>query len=242
MPTEEENIQYLYLVLTHNGTPTINWPPISTALSLSPGATSKRWSRLKKAVEEGKPAGKGSYELLWLCVKHSSRDKALDWKTIAAQCGTTSGAASKRYSRMKQAWEKEGSSDSPPATPKKAATKTDKAATPKRKRASATKPKMNGGDKFQFEPASDAEDEIESPKKRARKPKNSNIKIKSEPEGLPTPEDSSEYTAFQGFTSQGNDYAFQGFGDEGGEDEKEDETFYESNEYAEAGVNESEYF
>ncbi|KAL1597952.1 hypothetical protein SLS60_008440 [Paraconiothyrium brasiliense] len=226
MPTEEENIQYLYLVLTHNGPPTINWPPISTALSLSAGATSKRWSRLKKALEEGKPAGKGSYELLWLCVKHSSRDKALDWKAIAAQCGTTTGAASKRYSRMKQAWEKDGSSDSPPATPKKAAAKTGKAATPKRKHVSDT------------ETTFDAEEELESPKKRARKSKKSDVKIKAEPEGLLTQGDSSEYTAFQGFTSQGHDYEFQGFGDQGGE---EDETFYESNEYTEAGVNKSEY-
>ncbi|KAL5438941.1 hypothetical protein PMIN06_010083, partial [Paraphaeosphaeria minitans] len=75
MPTEEENIQYLYLVLTHAGPPTINWATVSTALSLSTGATSKRWSRLRTALESGKPAGKGSYELLWLCVKNSSREK-----------------------------------------------------------------------------------------------------------------------------------------------------------------------
>lgn len=48
---------------------------VSKALDLSPGATSKRWSRLKQAMEQGKYPSAGSYGFLWLCVKHSTRDK-----------------------------------------------------------------------------------------------------------------------------------------------------------------------
>ncbi|KAL5410985.1 hypothetical protein PMIN03_005091 [Paraphaeosphaeria minitans] len=234
MPTEEENIQYLYLVLTHAGPPTINWATVSTALSLSTGATSKRWSRLRTALESGKPAGKGSYELLWLCVKNSSREKAPNWKAIASACGTTPGAASKRYSRMKAAWDAE---DAPaadaaaaagPATPHKTATAEQHAITPKRKRVPAARPekaKRNADDGYRIDSADDASP---SPKKRIRAPPPTarRIKAKSEPgadvdadtdtDALPMPTSSANQHLVRGQTRNRNldpqqDSAFRGF-------------------------------
>ncbi|KAJ4368326.1 hypothetical protein N0V83_006682 [Neocucurbitaria cava] len=137
MPTEAENIQYLYLVLTNDGPPSINWDAVGTALDLKKGAVTKRWSRLKQAMEKGEAPGGSTYQFLWLCVKHSTRDKALNWPDIAAKCNTTAGAASKRYSRMKQAFDQgvaaPGSSPTkntptkpkatPRSTPKKTPTK-----------------------------------------------------------------------------------------------------------------------
>jgi hypothetical protein len=124
----------------------------------------KRWSRLKQAVDKGEVPGASAYQFLWLCLKHSTRDKvstsvhisssfdflspsradmlanfsnklltqtqAMDWAAIADVCNTTKGAASKRYSRLKLAFER---GDGPPvssvngstpkSTPKKATTK-----------------------------------------------------------------------------------------------------------------------
>jgi hypothetical protein len=144
-------------------------------MDLKKGAVSKRWSRLKKAMENGEAPGGSVYKFLWLCLKHSNRDKvgthcqrplhagffsahvltitqAMDWNVIADQCGTTAGAASKRYSRMKQAFE--SGADAPgsnagspaPTTPSKATPRKKTAAadgqampTPKRKRATPKK-------------------------------------------------------------------------------------------------------
>ncbi|KAH7394935.1 hypothetical protein DE146DRAFT_615947 [Phaeosphaeria sp. MPI-PUGE-AT-0046c] len=153
MPTEEENTQYLYLILTHGGNPTVDWDAVSAAMDLKKGAVSKRWSRLKKSMEAGEAPSGSVYKFLWLCVKHSPRDKAPNWNEIAEKCGTTSGAASKRYSRMKQAFEAggdpaaSGSASSGAKTPAKATPKRLKGAaadsegtpTPKRKRANAKK-------------------------------------------------------------------------------------------------------
>lgn len=73
--------------------------------------------------------------------------QAFDWNDIAAKCNTTAGAASKRYSRMKLAFE--NGAAAPPATPtKKGADKgTDGASPTKRKRgAGATAAKKSGDD------------------------------------------------------------------------------------------------
>jgi hypothetical protein len=84
----------------------------------------------------------------------------MNWNEIAEQCGTTSGAASKRYSRMKQALEAGdvppgGDLASPaPKTPSKATPKKKKKAltpagdstpTPKRKRATLNKKTVEEG-------------------------------------------------------------------------------------------------
>ncbi|KAF2032613.1 hypothetical protein EK21DRAFT_109685 [Setomelanomma holmii] len=111
MPTDEENVQYLYLMLAHAGPPIIDWDAVGAAMDLKKGAVTKRWSRLKQSMEKGEQPGGPVYQFLWLCLKHSTRDKrltverAVDWQEIADACGTTSRAASKRYSRMKQAFE-----------------------------------------------------------------------------------------------------------------------------------------
>ncbi|KAF2744235.1 hypothetical protein M011DRAFT_379814, partial [Sporormia fimetaria CBS 119925] len=131
MPSDEENIKYLYTVLTYDGAPNVDWDKVSTALDLKKGATTKRWSRLKKAMEEGKDGGPAAQQLLWLMMKYSTREKAPDWTVIADKCGIpTAGAASKRYSRMKQAFESGAAPSAVVTTPSKA----DKS-TPKRKRA-----------------------------------------------------------------------------------------------------------
>ncbi|KAF2273584.1 uncharacterized protein EI97DRAFT_480598 [Westerdykella ornata] len=137
MPTEEENVQYLYLVLTAGGTPTIDWSAVTADLApLKIGAVKKRWSRLKQALEQGKNPGPSAQQLLWLCVKHSSRDKPLDWNLIAEKCNTTPGAASKRYSRMKQAFES-GTAVPPASASATNGKSSGAAARSKRKRADA---------------------------------------------------------------------------------------------------------
>lgn len=104
--------------------------------------------------------------------------QALDWNAIAEKCGTTPGAASKRYSRMKQAFESgaeppaSGGAASPggaktpaKATPKKAkaaaATEGEGTPTPKRKRAPAKKK----GDEVKQEDDGDDAEQAKSPKK-----------------------------------------------------------------------------
>jgi hypothetical protein len=116
-------------------------------------------------------------------------NQAMDWQEIAEKCGTTAGAASKRYSRMKQAFEAgdaapENNPASPTpkttskATPRKSkASTTDGEATPTPKRKRATpKKKAVDEDDAQVKPDPEIEDEdedMESPTKKAKvaKPK-----------------------------------------------------------------------
>jgi hypothetical protein len=44
-------------------------------MNLKKGAVSKRWSRLKQSLEKGETPSGSVYTFLWLCLKHSSRDK-----------------------------------------------------------------------------------------------------------------------------------------------------------------------
>ncbi|KAF2631146.1 hypothetical protein BU25DRAFT_386072 [Macroventuria anomochaeta] len=180
MSTKDQNIQYLYLVLTHGGTPTVDWEPICAALQLDKTAVTKRWSRLKQVMEEGEKPTAPNQEFLWLMIKHSSRDKPFDWEAIAQQCGSTKGACSKRYSRMKIAFER---GDAPPSTPSKTAPGTPKktpqkstvkteddgegtpTTTPKRKRTPAKKNKAVDQEEAQAE---DDEDEEGAEPKRAK--------------------------------------------------------------------------
>jgi hypothetical protein len=130
-----------------------------------------------------------------------------DWKDIAEKCGTTSGAASKRYSRMKQAFE---AGDAPPgspggspvkktpnkATPKKKSTTTaadDEAQgtpTPKRKRASPKKKvPVEEDDNEEIKVEADTENIEESPTKKPKvtKPKATpKPKAKAEKATLPS--------------------------------------------------------
>ncbi|EAT78698.1 hypothetical protein HBI56_170940 [Parastagonospora nodorum] len=184
MPTEQENVQYLYLVLT-NGShiPQIDWDAVAEALDLKKGAVSKRWSRLKNSMDAGEAPGPSVYKFLWLCIKHSTRDKVLNWSEIAQQCGTTVGAASKRYSRMKQAFD---AGDAPPgsaqgtpapktsarATPKKCKvpnTTSDLTPTPKRKRATPKKKAVEEDDEEHTDIESqlehDEDEEMQTPKR-----------------------------------------------------------------------------
>lgn len=55
--------------------PQVDWDAVGEALELSRGAVNKRWSRLKKAMEKEEAPSGSTYPFLWLCVKHSIRDK-----------------------------------------------------------------------------------------------------------------------------------------------------------------------
>jgi hypothetical protein len=98
-----------------------------------------------------------------------------DWKEIAERCGTTSGAANKRYSRMRLAWEAEGAnainagSNSTPEKPGRDEDDNDEPSTPaapavttpKRKRgtpaAAASSLKKKTPIKAEYSDASDME-------------------------------------------------------------------------------------
>ncbi|KAF2787601.1 hypothetical protein K505DRAFT_124034 [Melanomma pulvis-pyrius CBS 109.77] len=181
MPTDEENVQYLYLVLTSSGPPVIDFNAVGKALDLKHGAVTKRWSRLKAAMNEGKAAAPSAYEFLWLCVKHSTREKAPDWSFIASKCNTTAGAASKRYSRMKQAFEKGD------AVPSSKPTADNGASPAKRKRGPATpkKPKANFQSGENVEDAEDAEDDedLKPTPKKVRTPAKPRAKVTPKPKG-----------------------------------------------------------
>ncbi|KAF2491999.1 hypothetical protein BU16DRAFT_100497 [Lophium mytilinum] len=74
MPSEDENIRFLYLILTINGSPSalIDWDAVGAALALKKGAVTKRWSRLQKAIKDGANPGPSAHEFLWLLVKHTN--------------------------------------------------------------------------------------------------------------------------------------------------------------------------
>lgn len=50
----------------------IDWDAVSAALNLNKGAVTKRWSRLKTAMEKQQTPSSSSYPFLWLCVKHNT--------------------------------------------------------------------------------------------------------------------------------------------------------------------------
>ena len=53
----------------------IDFDAMSAELNLKKAAASMRWTRLKKAIEEGKPPGPAAHQFLWLAVKNSTRVK-----------------------------------------------------------------------------------------------------------------------------------------------------------------------
>jgi hypothetical protein len=44
-------------------------------MDLKKGAVSKRWSRLKTSMDKGETPNGSAYKFLWICLKHSTRDK-----------------------------------------------------------------------------------------------------------------------------------------------------------------------
>lgn len=44
-------------------------------MNLKKEAVTKRWSRLKQSMKKGETPSGSVYTFLWLCLKHSSRDK-----------------------------------------------------------------------------------------------------------------------------------------------------------------------
>jgi hypothetical protein len=53
----------------------IDWDAVGGAMDLKKGAVSKRWSRLKTSMEKGETPNGSAYKFLWICLKHSTRDK-----------------------------------------------------------------------------------------------------------------------------------------------------------------------
>ncbi|PVI03554.1 hypothetical protein DM02DRAFT_697379 [Periconia macrospinosa] len=106
MPNDKENVKFLYHVVTSNGSPTPDLEAIGQDLGINKKASSKRWSRLKAGMRTGEEPGRSACQYLWLVIKHSQGTQIPNWKEIAATFNTTPGAAAKRYSRMKAAWEK----------------------------------------------------------------------------------------------------------------------------------------
>ena len=150
-----------------------------------------------------------------------------DWKLIAKKCGTTPGAAAKRYSRMKIAFEtgaegggvaKDGgaASGGVPATRKRKRG-------PSKGGASAGKKRGGEGHAEEVvkpEPES-SNGEGGSPKKRARTPRKGlgmgrKVVVKREGEG-------DAVTGFKGFAGAGGNDAFKGF-------EGEEDAFYDARE------------
>ncbi|KAF2739101.1 hypothetical protein EJ04DRAFT_583543 [Polyplosphaeria fusca] len=170
MPSEEENVKYLYTVLTAGGTPQIDFNKVSETLGLKMSATNKRWSRLKIAMTQDKNAGPAAHQFVWLCLKNSARDTAFDWNTIAEKCNTTSGAAAKRYSRLKQAFE--SGEAMPPATPKVSQNgeKEKKPATPRKR-------KTGTDDEAKKEESVEGEDEVADTKKEDAQPKKKRARV-----------------------------------------------------------------
>ncbi|KAG9203965.1 hypothetical protein G6514_002126 [Epicoccum nigrum] len=115
MPTESENVKFLHLVLTDNGPPAVKWDNVCKELDLDKGAATKRWSRLKQSIDKGEEAPASAKQLLWLMLKNSALNegKKFNWVKIAEACGSTPGAVSKRWSRLKLSIERE---DAPPST------------------------------------------------------------------------------------------------------------------------------
>ncbi|KAF3044025.1 hypothetical protein E8E12_006916 [Didymella heteroderae] len=181
---QDQNIQFLYSVLTVNGNPTVDWNPICVALNLDKGAVAKRWSRLKQAMDKQEKPAASNEELLWLMLEHSERRKGFDWQAIAEKCGSTKGAVSKRYSRMKLAFErgdapppstpskgKNAAASTPKKTPAKGKVKSDDdddeatpTTTPKRKRTPAKK-------KLDYAEIDDEDEQDEKPKRAKSTPK-----------------------------------------------------------------------
>ncbi|CAI6276230.1 unnamed protein product [Periconia digitata] len=75
MPTTEDNINFLYLIITEDDSPALDMDTIATKLGLNKAAASKRWSRLKGAMNAGENPGPNAYKFLWLALKHSQRSK-----------------------------------------------------------------------------------------------------------------------------------------------------------------------
>ncbi|KAH6614132.1 hypothetical protein C7974DRAFT_417865 [Boeremia exigua] len=141
MPTTEEQILFLYLILTHDGPPVIDWDPVCAALNLEKGTAQKRWSRLKQSIDKGEAPLATNLSFVMLLVQHAG-EKTHDWAAIAKACGSTKGAVAKRWSRLKASFKRDAASstpgtapgdtrsESPPATPKAKVKKTP--ATPRK--------------------------------------------------------------------------------------------------------------
>jgi hypothetical protein len=148
----------------------------------------------------------------------------MDWAGIAEKCGTTPGAASKRYSRMKQAFDR---GDAAPTTPSKAknasnatpSSPSGTTPTPKRKRATAASSKKKAaGDNERFKSTDDDDDEDEFVEKKHKRTKSGaggstsipRVTPKLKTKGKQTPTIKEEPDQSAGFlvrNSSGNDHA-----------------------------------
>ncbi|OJD40593.1 uncharacterized protein BKCO1_1000397 [Diplodia corticola] len=114
MPTDLENARLMLLCLQFSTATTFDYKKIGEECGISAGAASKRMSRLKKAIKEGKETNL-DVRYLWSCIRLSDMDN-VDFKAVGAELSLNPGAASKRWSRLKQALERGETGSTGPAT------------------------------------------------------------------------------------------------------------------------------
>ncbi|KAI0609640.1 hypothetical protein TUN199_05444 [Pyrenophora tritici-repentis] len=86
MPTIDENIQFLHLVLTNDGKPAVNYSAVAAALNIRVSTVVKRLSRLNQSMDNDNAPRKSAYQFLWLCIKHTTGVQPINWVEIAAKC------------------------------------------------------------------------------------------------------------------------------------------------------------
>ncbi|GME27260.1 putative mannan endo-alpha-mannosidase dcw1 [Neofusicoccum parvum] len=104
MPTELENAKFMFQVLQFSNATGFNYKVIGDACNISAGAANKRMSRLKQAVKAGKETGL-DVRFLWSCIQNSDMG-TINFQTLGAELNLSAGAASKRWSRLKQTLER----------------------------------------------------------------------------------------------------------------------------------------
>ncbi|KAF7442503.1 hypothetical protein A1F99_133720 [Pyrenophora tritici-repentis] len=100
MPTIDENIQFLHLVLTNDGKPAVNYSAVAAALNIRVSTVVKRLSRLNQSMDNDNAPRKSAYQFLWLCIKHTTGVQPINWVEIAAKCETTVGAVVEQYRQV----------------------------------------------------------------------------------------------------------------------------------------------
>ncbi|KAK0645115.1 hypothetical protein DIS24_g8225 [Lasiodiplodia hormozganensis] len=154
MPTDLDNAKLMFLCLKFSTATTFDYKKIGEECKISTGAASKRMSRLKQAVKEGKENGL-DVRYLWSCIQHSDMNN-VDFKAVGEELSLNAGAASKRWSRLKMALERGETGSTTAAAPggkQGNGSNGKKSATSNRKRQNAETADNEGDDAGAFKKA-----------------------------------------------------------------------------------------
>ncbi|KAL1651955.1 hypothetical protein SLS58_000078 [Diplodia intermedia] len=173
MPSDLENAKLMFLCLQFSTATAFDYKKIGDECGVSAGAASKRMSRLKQAVKAGKEGAGLDVRYLWSCIQHSDMNN-VDFKAVGAELGLNPGAASKRWSRLKQALERGETGSAAPA---------NGAPGGKKGSADSNKKPPAGGRKRQNTEAADDEDLGNGSVKKAKGNPSTARKIKAEENG-----------------------------------------------------------